>query len=371
MDAVDVAVIGAGVVGLSVARALAQQGLETVVLERNAHPGEETTSRNSGVIHSGIYYPTGSLKARMCVRGRTLLYEYCTARDIAHRRCGKIVVAGQSQLAGLQALLAQARANGVEDVELLDGHQVRQLEPEVSCAAGLLSPSTGIIDVHELLLGLVADLELAGGLLALKTNVEKLTAIIDGLVVTTLGGDTRSELQCTWLINCAGLSALDFLHRIDGYPRGRLRKAYYAKGSYFACHGQRPFKRLVYPMPGHAGLGIHATLDMDGSTRFGPDVEWVDRPSFDVDPSRSEVFYDAIREYWPTVPRDALMPAYAGVRPKLVGPGSVAGDFEIESVEAHGVPGLINLLGIESPGLTSSLAIGEFVADMVTSGSTR
>ncbi|AMN47433.1 FAD-dependent oxidoreductase [Steroidobacter denitrificans] len=366
MDSIDVAVIGAGVVGLAIARATAALGLETLVLERNAHPGEETTSRNSGVIHSGIYYPNGSLKARLCVRGREMLYALCRTRAVSHRRCGKLIVAGESQVAALHALHERARANGVTDLVELDAEAVGRLEPEVRCVAALHSPSTGIIDVHELLLALLADLEAAGGSLILKSTVRAVRLAADSLVVMVESDHSVSELRCKWLVNCAGLAAVSLLQHIQGYPRSRLRQAYYAKGNYFACHGVRPFRRLVYPMPNEAGLGIHATLDMDGTTRFGPDVEWVEQPDYRVDPQRGESFYAAIREYWPTIPAGSLQPAYAGVRPKLVGPGFAAGDFDIEDAAAHGIPGLINLLGIESPGLTSSLAIGEHVALIIS-----
>lgn len=361
MDSIEAVVVGAGIVGLAIARALAQRGLETLVLERNARPGEETTSRNSGVIHSGIYYPTGSLKARLCVRGRDLLYEFCERRDIAHQRCGKIIVAAESQRAALQALHQRGLANGVTDLQLLDAAAARQLEPQVVCDTALLSPSTGIVDVHELLFAYSADLEGQGGAVVLQTCVESIEVRKPGFVVVARSGDSISELHCTWVVNCAGLSALPLLGQIAGYPRQRLRQPHFAKGNYFACHGVRPFKRLVYPMPNNAGLGVHATLDLDGTTRFGPDVEWVSEPDYRVDPARAAAFYAAIREYWPTIPADSLQPAYAGVRPKLVGPGAAAADFEIEDPAAHGVPGLINLLGIESPGLTSSLAIGEEV----------
>lgn len=367
MDFIEAAVIGGGVVGLAVARAFAMQGVETLVFERHARPGEETTSRNSGVIHSGIYYPNASLKAALCVRGRELLYRFCEQRSIAHQRCGKIIVAGEPQVAALDALHQRGIANGVLDLELLDRAQVRLLEPAVVCAAGLLSPSTGIVDVHELLLALLADLESHGGALLLQSNVGAIKAADGGIVLQVDSGGTISELQCRWLVNCGGLSAPHVLRLIDGYPQQRLRPAFYAKGNYFACHGVRPFKRLVYPMPNEAGLGIHATLDLDGTTRFGPDVEWVSEPDYRVDPQRAESFYTAIREYWPDIPDGSLQPAYAGVRPKLVGPGAGAGDFEIEGPAAHGVAGLINLLGIESPGLTSSLALAERVAQLVSS----
>ena len=366
MDTIEAIVIGGGVVGLAVARALARQGLETIVLEQHARPGQETTSRNSGVIHSGIYYPTGSMKAQLCVRGRSQLYAFCAERGIAHNRCGKIIVAAQAEVPALRALLAKALANGVSDLSMLDAHEVGQLEPQVRCAAGLLSPSTGIVDVHELLLALLADLEAGGGALVLQSRAEEIEVTEGGLVVTvTDGAGSASKIFCKHLLNCAGLAAVSLLGRIRGYPQDRVRTPYYAKGNYFACHGVKPFRHLVYPMPNNAGLGVHATLDLDGTTRFGPDVEWVDRPDYHVDPARAESFYTAIREYWPAIPPNSLQPAYAGVRPKLVGPGAAAGDFEIEGPAQHGVAGLVSLLGIESPGLTSSLAIGEHVAGLI------
>jgi L-2-hydroxyglutarate oxidase LhgO len=362
MDSTQVVVVGAGIVGLAVASALARQGRETLVLERHAGPGQETTSRNSGVIHSGIYYPTGSLKARLCVRGREMLYEFCEQRGVRYQRCGKIIVANVAQIPALRALHERARANGVTDLSLLDAGEVAELEPAVRCAAALLSPSTGIVDVHELMLALLAELESGAGMTVFRTSVQEIEATREGLTVRYESEDSESELHCRWLVNCAGLSAAQLLQQIKGYPPDALHTPYFAKGNYFACHGVRPFKRLVYPMPNEAGLGIHATLDLDGTTRFGPDVEWIDRPDYQVDAARSASFYEAIREYWPAIPGDCLQPAYAGVRPKIVGPGSSAGDFIIADEAAHGVRGLVNLLGIESPGLTSSLAIGEFVA---------
>jgi L-2-hydroxyglutarate oxidase LhgO len=366
MDSTDVVVVGGGVIGLAVARALAAHGLETIVLEQHARPGEETTSRNSGVIHSGIYYPSGSLKARLCVRGRQMLYELCEQRGVAHQRCGKIIVAHESQTPKLQALQRQAIANGVDDLTMLNAAQIAELEPEVRCAAGLLCPSTGIIDVHELLLTLIADLEARGGALVLQSKFLSAVAERDGIVVAVASDGASAELRCRWLVNCAGLWAPLLLRQVQGYPANRLRQPLFAKGNYFACHGVRPFRRLVYPMPNNAGLGIHATLDLDGTTRFGPDVEWVDQPGYGVDASRVESFYAAIREYWPGIPQGSLQPAYAGVRPKLVGPGVPPADFEIEGPQQHAVAGLISLLGIESPGLTCSLAIGELVADQIS-----
>lgn len=361
-EAVDIVVVGAGVVGLAVARCLAQAGHETLVLEKNRRIGEETSARNSGVIHSGIYYPAGSLKARLCVAGRDQLYEYCEQRGIAHRRAGKIIVAQQSQVAALQTLRAKGVANGVTDLQWLSGDEVAQLEPRVRCAAGLLSPSTGIIDVHDYMTALAGDFEAAGG--SIVVNCELLQARVDGdgLEIEARSGDEVTALRCRWLINSGGLHALGLLRRIAGYPSERMRAPLFAKGNYYSCRGERPFRHLIYPMPNEAGLGVHATLDLDGTTRFGPDVEWIENIDYDVDPARSLSFYDAIREYWPGLPDEALQPAYAGIRPKLTGPGTPAADFEIEDHRQHGVRGLVNLLGIESPGLTSSLAIAAEVA---------
>lgn len=361
-DTVDVVVVGAGVVGLAVARALAMAGRETIVLERHDREGEETSSRNSGVIHSGIYYPPGSLKARLCVRGRELLYEYCRARDIAHRQCGKLLVAQQNQTGKLRALLENGQRNGVRDLQWLDAAQARALEPEVQCAAAVWCPSTGIIDVHELMSCLLADLEAHGGAVAFGTTFAAARSLAGSFHVTCASGGEESVIGCNLLVNAAGLSAPRILEQIEGYPDGRRRTGHYAKGHYFALHGRSPFSHLVYPMPGEAGLGVHATLDMAGKVRFGPDVEWVQEIDYQVDAARAASFYQAIREYWPELRDGTLQPDYTGIRPKLVGPGEGAADFEIEAPGAHGVAGLINLLGIESPGLTSALAIGEYVA---------
>ncbi len=355
-------VVGAGVVGLAVARALALAGREVIVVERHRLPGQETTSRNSGVIHSGIYYPKDSLKAKLCVRGRELLYDFCQARDIAHSRCGKVIVAQEAQVPGLKALEQKGLANGVTDLAWLSAAQVRELEPEVRCAAGLWSPSTGVIDVHEYVTTLIADLEAHGGTVVYGAELRDVAVTPGGFEVTVASNGSADAFDCRNLVNSAGLAAVDLLRRIRGYPERRLRRAYFAKGNYFACHGVRPFRHLVYPMPGDAGLGVHATLDLDGSTRFGPDVQWIDEPDYDVDATRAASFYAAIREYWPGMPDGCLQPGYAGVRPKLVGEGAAAADFVVEGAESHGVAGLVNLLGIESPGLTSSLALAEEVA---------
>jgi len=358
----DALIIGAGVVGLACARALAQRGLHVVVAERHAKAGQEASSRNSGVVHSGIYYPTASLKARLCVAGRDQLYTFCRERSIAHQRCGKLIVAQALQLEQLQALHKRALANGVSDLKYLTAADVKELEPAVRCTAALLSPSTGIIDVHEYMLALQADIEAAHGIVAFNTEFIHASRRGDQIVARLRSVDELAELGCRYMVNCTGLHAVDLLKRIEDYPNDRGHRSYYAKGNYFSCHGPKPFKHLVYPMPNEAGLGVHATFDLDGTTRFGPDVEWVDELDYRVDPARDRNFYAAIREYWPELPDDSLVPAYAGIRPKLVGAGQVAADFLIEGPSENGISGLINLLGIESPGLTSSLAIAEEVA---------
>lgn len=371
IDDIDVVVVGAGVCGLAIARALALTGREVVVLEKHVRVGQETSSRNSGVIHSGIYYPADSSKAKFCVRGRDLLYEYCARQGIAYRRLGKVIVAQENQLDALMALRARGALNGVSDLQLLTASQVRKIEPRLDCAAGLFSPSTGIIDVHEYLMSLWADLEAAHGTIAFASELMQASSSGDRFVVTVRSaGATTSRLRCKWLINSAGLHAIELLTRIEGYPQHLRKTPHWAKGSYFAFHGGKPFNHLVYPMPSEAGLGVHATLDLSGAVRFGPDVEWVAEPSYDVDAQRADAFYAAIRQYWPDIPAGSLQPAYAGIRPKLAGAGATtAADFLIEDHSAHCMPGLINLLGIESPGLTSSLAIAEYVSSSLCSNS--
>jgi L-2-hydroxyglutarate oxidase LhgO len=364
-DQFDAVVIGAGIVGLAVARALALRGNCVAVLERRELPAQETSSRNSGVIHSGIYYPTGSLKARLCVRGRALLYDFCRERDIAHRRCGKLIVAQEDQLPKLRALLETGRRNGVDDLIWLDAAAVRELEPQLHCAAGLSSPATGIVDVHELVSAYEADLQAKGGTVVVNTGFESATRRGAAWEIVALSDGEVSRIECGLLVNCAGLQAVATLDRIEGYPQARRRRPRFAKGNYFSCHAARPFRHLVYPLPDEAGLGIHATLDLDGRLRFGPDVEWTDELTYDVDAARGASFYASIREYWPALPDGALQPAFAGIRPKLVGAGEPAADFLIEGPETHGVTGVINLLGIESPGLTASLAIAEHVCSLL------
>ena len=364
MDEVDCLVIGAGVVGLAVARALALRGREVIVLESQAGIGMGTSSRNSEVIHAGIYYPAGSLKARLCVQGKKLLYEYCKDRGVDHQRCGKLIVAtSQAQMDQLHNIQRKAIANGVDDLVLLDRAAACALEPALQCHGALLSPSTGIVDSHGLMLSLQADLENAGGLVALHTSVVSAQLGPDAICVTVADG---LQLRPKVLVNAAGLLAPDLARHFEGLSPAHLPQAYYAKGNYFSLTGKSPFSHLIYPVPEHAGLGVHLTLDLGGQAKFGPDVQWVDSPNdWLVDPQRGEVFYAAVRRYWPALADGALMPAYAGIRPKISGPEEAAADFLISGPEDHGVAGLVNLFGIESPGLTSSLAIGELVANMV------
>lgn len=360
-DSVDAVVVGAGVVGLAIGRALARSGRSVIVIEKNRHVGEETSSRNSGVIHSGIYYPTGSLKAQLCVRGRELLYAYCEEKGIAHLRCGKVIVAQEAELASLVRLHETAGRNGVDDLERLDSAGARILEPQVRCAGGLWCPGTGIVDVHELMTALQGDLEATDGNVVFETELRGARPTSKRWLLSLAAGGNAMTLSCSLLVNAAGLHAVELLERIEGYARDRIPRHYLARGNYFALRGRAPFQHLVYPMPVPGGLGIHATLDLGGRVRFGPDVEWVDSLDYAVDPARGERFYAAIRSYWPALPDRALEPAYAGIRTKLAGPGEPAADFVIECLREPDAPGLINLLGIESPGLTASLAVAERV----------
>ena len=360
----DCVVVGAGVVGLAVARALALVGREVLVLEAANAIGTQTSSRNSEVIHAGIYYPTGSLKAQLCVRGKGLLYAYCKERGVAHRRCGKLIVAtSAAQVAQLQSIQAKAIANGVMDLVLLDAAQARAMEPALSCLAALHSPSTGIVDSHALMLSLLGDVENAGGILALNSPLAKAECAQDAIYLVAKDG-TRLRAQC--VVNAAGLSAPALATCFEGLDASHVPTAHYAKGNYFTLGARAPFSRLIYPVPESAGLGVHLTLDLGGQAKFGPDVQWVDSPDdLVVQPSRGEAFYAEVRKYWPELPDGALIPAYAGIRPKISGPGEPARDFCIQGPLDHGVRGLVNLFGIESPGLTSSLAIGERVAQLL------
>lgn len=364
MERIQDLVIGAGVVGLALARRLAQAGHEVVVLEAADRIGTGISSRNSEVIHAGIYYPADSLKARLCVAGNRALYAFCEAHRVDHRRCGKLIVATDTtQAEALQGLQARAEANGVVDLQWLEGSEARRLEPELRCEAALLSPSTGIVDSHGLMRALRMDAEAAGAALVLKSPVTGGMDTPEGLRVE-VGGTEPMSLVARRVFNCAGLGALALAHAFTGVRTAALPPLprAFAKGNYFSLAGAAPFSRLIYPIPGQAHLGVHLTLDLAGQARFGPDVEWIDHEAYDVDPSRADGFYAEVRQYWPGLPDDSLQPAYAGIRPKLHGPGEAMPDFLIQREEAHGLPGLVNLLGIESPGLTACLALAEEVA---------
>ncbi|WIT11557.1 NAD(P)/FAD-dependent oxidoreductase [Paucibacter sediminis] len=370
MEQVDAVVVGAGVVGLAVARALARQGLETLVLERETAIGQGVSSRNSEVIHAGLYYPPGSLKARLCVRGKRLLYEFCASHQVAHQRCGKLVVATDAgQLAGLHALQAKAAANGVHDLQWLGAAEARALEPQLRCEAALLSPSTGIVDSHGLMLALQGELERHGGAVGLASEVRAIAPAAQGQVLSVaMPEGEQMALQARLVVNAAGLWAPWLAARTTGLAGlGTQPTAHYSKGCYFSLQGRAPFARLVYPLPQDAWLGVHLTLDLGGQARFGPDAQWLegvatpDQLDYAVAPERADGFYADVRRYWPGLPDGALQPAYSGVRPKIHGPGEPAPDFRIDGPAQHGVAGLVNLLGIESPGLTSALAIAEEV----------
>jgi len=369
---IDAVIIGAGVVGLACAKALAEKGLATLLIERNARIGAETSSRNSEVIHAGLYYPTDSLKARLCVQGRELLYEYCASRHVEQRRCGKLIVAATvAQEEKLSELAAQALANGVQDIRRLTRDEAMRMEPALHCVAALWSPATGIVDSHGLMLALQGDFENAGGTLALHSEFIGGEVRGDGIHLQILSGGETITLQTKILINSAGLSACQVAARIDGMPSAAIPTPHFAKGNYFSLTGRAPFSRLIYPVPEPGGLGVHFTVDLAGQARFGPDVEWIDAIAgnvfdYSVAQARSSDFYAAIRQYWPALPPDSLTGAYAGIRPKIVGPGAANADFVIQGAEAHGIAGLINLFGIESPGLTAALAISQHVANRLT-----
>jgi len=360
LDRVDTAVIGAGLVGLAVARALSLQGREVVILEAEDAIGTHTSSRNSEVMHAGIYYAHGSLKARACIEGRERLYAYCAERGVPHRRCGKLIVAADAaQIPELDAILARAHANGVSDVARIGVAAAKAMEPELSCVAALHSPSTGIVDSHALMLAYLGDAQSAGAMLALKSPLERARVRADGIELQVAGAE---PLLAGALVNCAGLRAPSVARRIEGYPPGHAPRELYAKGNYYALARRSPFTRLVYPVPEPGGLGVHVTLDLGGRARFGPDVEWVEAIDYRVDARRAQAFYAAIRRYWPGLPDGALEPGYAGIRPKISGRGEPAADFVVQGPRAHGVPGLVNLFGIESPGLTASLALADHAA---------
>ncbi|WP_018183874.1 NAD(P)/FAD-dependent oxidoreductase [Kaistia granuli] len=364
MDEVECVVVGAGVVGLAVARALANAGREVLVIEAEDAIGTQTSSRNSEVIHAGIYYPAGSLMARSCVAGKLALYDYCAERGVPFQRCGKLIVAADAaERDRLGAIIARAAANGVDDLVELTAAEALALEPNLACAGALLSPSTGIIDSHAYMLALEGDLEASGGMVVLSSPLVGAAPDGDGLVLS-IGGTEPMQLRTRLLINSAGLSAPAVARTIAGLDAAHIPTEYYAKGSYFTLSGRSPFSRLIYPVPVPGGLGTHLTLDLGGQARFGPDVEWIDAVNYDVDAARIPLFVDAVRRYWPDVSADRLQPGYAGIRPKIVPKGAGAQDFVVQDGSVHGIAGLINLFGIESPGLTASLALADHVAGL-------
>lgn len=362
----DCIVVGAGVVGLAVARALAQQGREVVVLEAERAIGTGTSSRNSEVIHAGLYYRPGSRKARLCVQGREMLYAFCASHGVAHRRCGKLIVttdAGQED--ELAALQRNAQACGVDDLQWLDAADLARRELALRARAALLSPSTGIVDSHGLMLALQGDAQAAGAMVGVDSRVVRGVAVDGGIELEVRSGGETTWLRARTVVNSAGLAAVALARRLEGLPAGQVPTPYLAKGSYFSCTVRAPFQHLVYPVPEPGGLGVHLTLDLGGQARFGPNVEWVEAEDYQVNPRDGDAFYAAVRRYWPGLPDGALQPGYAGIRPKIVGPGEPAADFWIAGPAEHGVPGLVNLFGIESPGLTSCLAIAEVVSEML------
>ena len=365
MESVETVVVGAGVVGLAVARALALSGREVLILEAKGTFGSEISSRNSEVIHAGIYYPAGSLKARMCVEGKWKLYDYCQGHGVEFRRFGKLIVATeQSELETLKALKAKAAINGVDDLVLLSAQEVGEREPELRSVGALLSPSTGVVDSHGLMLSCLGEAEGAGAMLALNAPV--LAGEVRNLgTVLEVGGDMPMNLMAREVVNAAGLGATKLAGAVRGLADEHVPELFLAKGNYYTLARRSPFSSLVYPVPGQAGLGVHVTLDLGGQCRFGPDVEWVEEIDYDVDPARADVFYDAIRRYWPGLCDGDLEPGYAGVRPKLQRPGGEVEDFQIQGPTDHGVAGMVNLFGIESPGLTSSLAIADMVRNLL------
>lgn len=365
MDQVDCIIIGAGVVGLAIARELSERGLEVLILEAADAIGTETSSRNSEVIHAGIYYTAGSLKARLCVAGRERLYRYCSERGVAHARCGKLIAATSvEQAPALAAIAAAASANDVGDLKPLTAGEAQALEPALRCTAALLSPVTGIIDSHALMLSLLGDAENSGAALCLSTRVVS-GRVEPGRIVLRTNDATSGEgfeIAARHVVNAAGLGAVALARAISGLDPAFVPAIRFAKGNYFSVTSRAPFSRLIYPVPEPGGLGVHLTLDLNGVARFGPDVEWVEGTDYGVDPSRADRFYGEIRKYWPALADGSLQPAYSGIRPKLSGPGERNADFVIQDGSVHGLESLVNLFGIESPGLTSCLAIAEDVA---------
>jgi L-2-hydroxyglutarate oxidase LhgO len=376
MEQVDCVVIGAGVVGLAVAREMALQGRETILLERENAFGTISSARNSEVIHAGIYYPKDSLKAQLCVQGNRMLYEYCRTHQVATQPYGKLIVASdETQISDLQAILYKAQNNQVPEIGIISGEEAKRLEPQLRCSAAILSASTGIVDSHGYMLSLLGGFEDAGGMVAYQSpliSAKTLGAKAENGFALEIGGADEMQIQTQLLINCAGLSAPAIARKIEGLDAGQVPKAYFAKGNYFSLSGKSPFTHLIYPIPEPGGLGVHLTLDMGGQAKFGPDVEWLDIDSehqiaYTVNPKRSEGFYEAVRRYWPGLKDGSLQPDYSGVRAKIVPPNAPAGDFCINGPSEHGLQGLYNLYGFESPGLTSSLAIARHLEGLIKS----
>lgn len=365
MESVDVVVAGAGVVGIAVARALAMAGREVIVLDAAVAIGTETSSRNSEVIHAGIYYPKDSLMARLCVDGRRMLYAYCDARGVAYQKCGKLIVAtSEAEDAKLQGIQTRAEANGVEGMRVLSAAEAQALEPNLVCTSALLSPETGILDSHGYMVALQGEAEEHGAVFVCNSPVLGGRSVA-GVVEVDVGGADPMTLRCRTLINAAGLHATELARGIVGMPSQLVPQQYYARGCYFTLTGRSPFSRLIYPVPVSGGLGVHLTIDLGGQARFGPDVEWVDSLDYTVDPRRADSFYDAVRRYWPGLKDGALQAGYAGIRPKLSPQGAPAMDFVVQPPSVHGVDGLVNLFGIESPGLTSAIALAAMVQEQL------
>jgi L-2-hydroxyglutarate oxidase LhgO len=358
----DAVVVGAGAVGLACGYALSRRGLMVAVLERDQAIGQGVSSRNSEVIHGGLYYASGSLKARLCVQGRRMLYAFCDAHHVEYDRCGKLVVAGPGEEDRLDAILEQARTNDVEGMARLSKAQALAMEPELACEAALLSPQSGVFESHAYMLALQGEIEAAGGAVVLATPFEAATPLDGGGFSVRAGGTEPTTLTCRFLVTAPGLSAQAVAGEIEGFDRALIPPAHYGKGVYFRLTGKAPFARLIYPPPIPGALGTHYRRDLGGQGVFGPDLTFVDAPDYSVDPAKADEFYRYIRKFWPGLPDGALSPDYAGVRPKLHGPGEPQPDFRLDGVDVHGLPGLVALFGIESPGLTSSLAIGEEVA---------
>jgi L-2-hydroxyglutarate oxidase LhgO len=376
MEQVDCVVIGAGVIGLAVAREMALQGRETILLERESAFGTISSARNSEVIHAGIYYPKDSLKAKLCVQGNRLLYEYCRSHQVATQPYGKLIVASDdAQLNDLQAILYKAQNNLVPDIKMISGEEAKNLEPQLHCAAAILSSSTGIVDSHGYMLSLLGGFEDAGGMLAYQSpliSAKPVGSNAEQGFILEIGGADGMQIQTRLLINCAGMSAPAIAKKIEGLASEQIPKAYFAKGNYFSLSGKSPFHHLIYPIPEPGGLGVHLTLDMGGQAKFGPDVEWLDIESeeqidYTVNTSRGDGFYEAVRRYWPDLKDGSLQPDYSGVRAKIVPPNVPAGDFCFNGPQDHGLQGLFNLYGFESPGLTSSLAIAKHLEGRIKS----